>query len=115
MVKKFKITFDKGECIGAFYCISSDPKNWVNAPYDNRKVDIREGVFNPETKKFEKIVNEDEFQQEAEDTCPVLAIKIEEISDEDAEKWQEWSQREEIIKANQKLRAAEAKVSEEQQ
>ena len=112
MPKKFKITFDKDACIGAFYCISTDPKNWVNAPYDNRKVDLRGGVFNPGTRRFEKIVDEDGFQQEAEATCPVLAIKIEEIGEQEAQKWQEWSESDEIKKANRELWQVVAKKSE---
>ncbi|MBI2583791.1 MAG: ferredoxin [Candidatus Aenigmarchaeota archaeon] len=115
MPKKFKIVFDKEACIGAFFCISTDPKNWVNAPYDNRKVDLRNGIFNPETKKFEKVVNEDEFMEEAEKTCPVFAIKIVEISEADAEKWKEWAQSEEIVKANRDLHLTAAKKSAEQQ
>jgi len=112
---KFKIIFDKEACIGAFYCISADPKNWINAPYDNRKVDLRHGVFNPDTKKFEKIVEESEFQQEAEATCPVLAIRIVEISEEEAMEWQEWAMSEEVQRVNKELHENLAQKSREQQ
>ena len=81
--KKFKIIFDRDTCIGAFYCMSSDPKNWKMAPHDNRKVDLADAIEDKENKKFILPVTEEEFKREAEERCPVQAIQIVEISEEE--------------------------------
>ncbi len=81
--KKFKIIFNREACIGAFYCMSSDPKNWKQAPHDNRKVDLAGATENKEAKVWVKAVTEDEMKKEAEERCPVRAIQIVEISEEE--------------------------------
>lgn len=89
MPKHFKIIFDKEACIGAFNCISLDPRNWKMAPFENKKVDLANAIFDQATNKFESVVSEEEVQLEAEATCPSAAIKIVEISEEEAEAWRE--------------------------
>ena len=73
---KKKIIFNKEACIGAFNCIYQDPRNWKQAPNDNRKVDLHEALQNEETKFFEKIVDADKVDPKVEASCPVAAIKI---------------------------------------
>jgi ferredoxin len=81
--KKFKIVFNREACIGAFYCMSADPKNWKQAPHDNRKVDLAGASENKEAKVWVKAVDEGELKKEAEERCPVQAIQIVEISEEE--------------------------------
>jgi ferredoxin len=79
--KKFKLVFDKGACIGAFNCIYQDPRNWKQAAFDNRKVDLASALQNPQTKLFEKVVEEGKFDPKVVQSCPVQAIKIVELKE----------------------------------
>ena len=62
----FKIKYDKEVCIGCGSCVSVCPNNWE---MDGDKV-----------KPKKKEVKDIGCNKEAEDVCPVEAIKIKEIS-----------------------------------
>jgi len=62
---KFKINFDKGACIGCNACVSVC-NNWVA---DDDKVKPKKTIISEKELKNNK---------EAENICPVNAIKIEE-------------------------------------
>jgi ferredoxin len=76
---KYKIIFDREACIGALACNAVAPKFYLLA--DDGKVDLSKAVLNPQTKKFELVIETDalEINKEAADACPVHAIVIQEI------------------------------------
>jgi len=78
---KYKIEFDRELCIGALACTAVAEKFWPRA--DDGKVDLTGAIYNKETKKWELIIDEKDFQinKEAEDVCPVVAIKVTKIED----------------------------------
>lgn len=78
---KYKIEFDKELCIGALACNAISEKHWPRT--DDGKVDLTGATFNEETKKYELIINQDEYElmQESADVCPVLAIIVTPIED----------------------------------
>ena len=78
---KYKIEFDREKCIGALACHPAAPKRWLLA--DDGKVDLRDATYNPETKKWEVIIEESELQEnlDAEEVCPVYVIKVTKIED----------------------------------
>ncbi len=73
---KFKIIYDREACIGAAACVAVCPKHWKIAA--DGKADLL-GSKKTKDGKFEKIVDEVECNQEAADSCPANAIKIEKI------------------------------------
>ena len=78
---KYSIEFDRELCIGALACTAVAEKFWPRA--DDSKVDLTGAAFNEETKKFELIIDEKDFEvnKEAEEVCPVAAIKVTKIED----------------------------------
>ncbi len=80
MAKKYKITYDRDNCIGAASCTAVSPKYWE---IDNRdgKANLKGAKFNDKTKRWELIVDEKEYQEsfDAAEACPVDVIKVEEI------------------------------------
>jgi len=68
---RYKIVFEKKDCIGCGACTSQCPENW-------ELVETEDG-FKAKLKKQE--INEDEYSsnQEAADICPVDCIKIEKV------------------------------------
>ena len=85
---KYKIEFDREICIGALACNAVAENIWPRA--EDGKVDLAGGKYNEETKKWELIIDEKdiEINTEAAEVCPVDAIvitKIEENQNEDSE------------------------------
>ena len=78
---KYKIEFDRELCIGALACTAVAPDFWPRA--EDGKVDLKDATYNEETKKWELIIEQKDFEinQEAADVCPVEAIKIIKIED----------------------------------
>ena len=78
---KYKIEFDRELCIGALACNAVAPDFWPRA--DDGKVDLANAVYNEQTKKWELIIDEKDYEisQESVDVCPVLAIKVIKIED----------------------------------
>ena len=78
MGKKYKITLDRVACIGVFACVEADSKLWVKS--DDGKVDLA-GAKEISPGVWEVIVEEGQFNPEAEKVCPVVAIKIQEVKE----------------------------------
>ena len=74
---RYKIVFDRDACIGAFACEGVAPKFWI--PAKDGKVDLKNAKKNPQTGKYELIVEtEKDFNENltAAEVCPVTVIKI---------------------------------------
>ena len=78
---KYKIEFDRELCIGALACTAVAEKFWPRA--EDGKVDLTNATYNEKTKKWELIIDENDFEinKEAADVCPVDAIVIKKIED----------------------------------
>ncbi len=78
---KYKIIYDREACIGAFACAAASPDFWLFA--DDGKADLKTATFNKETKKWELIISEEEYDdnQAAAEACPVYVIKIVKVDD----------------------------------
>lgn len=72
--KKYKITYHKNECIGAFACIAAAPDSWKQT---GDKADLIEGKDKGE-EIYEKEISEAELEanMEAAQSCPVNCIHI---------------------------------------
>ena len=81
---KYKIEFDREACIGAMACTAVAENFWPRA--DDGKVDLTGATYNEETKKWELIIDEKDFQinQDAADSCPVEVIKIVKLEENEA-------------------------------
>jgi ferredoxin len=78
MKKKVKIIYNREGCIGAGVCWTVAPKFFITGA-DN-KADLVEGKLNPETGKYERIVEVDEEElkqlKETAEGCPVFVIEV---------------------------------------
>lgn len=71
MTKKYKIVLDRPNCIGCYACESVCPKNWkIN---DDGKANFNKEILDEEEYKSNK---------DAEESCPVNVIHINEINEE---------------------------------
>ena len=79
---KYKIEFDRELCIGALACTAVAENFWPTS--EDGKVDLTGATYNEETKKWELIIEEKDFEinKDAADVCPVDAIVITKIEDE---------------------------------
>ena len=73
---KYKIEFDREVCIGALACTAVAEHLWPRS--DDGKVDLTGAIYNEQTKKWELIIDEKDYQisKDSADVCPVEAIKI---------------------------------------
>ena len=83
---KYKVTFDKETCVGAGYCSAANSQDWhINFYKDggDGKAELAGATQNPQTGLWELIVDDAgaERNNKAAVVCPVLAIKVEKISD----------------------------------
>ncbi|MBS3146284.1 ferredoxin [Candidatus Woesearchaeota archaeon] len=79
---KYKVILDRDRCIGSGSCTVVAPRFWDLQ--EDGKVTLLDSLFNKETNKWEIIVEAEEDvieNKEAENACPVTAIKIEKIED----------------------------------
>lgn len=78
---KYKIELDRDICIGTFSCSAAAENFWLEG--DDGMVNLANAVYNEETEKWELIIDENDFatNRDAEDGCPVDAIKITKIAD----------------------------------
>jgi len=81
---KYKIEYDRETCIGTLACNSVTEVFWPKA--QDSKVDLANSAYNEQTKKWELIIDEKDFEinKDAAEVCPVDAIvitKIEESQD----------------------------------
>jgi ferredoxin len=78
MKKKVKVIYNREGCIGAGVCWTIAPNFFIQGA-DN-KADLAGGRLNPETGKYELVVevNEEDFKRlkEAADSCPVFVIEV---------------------------------------
>ena len=83
MMTKYKIIFDKTNCIGTFACVEANPDRWEKGE-DGRAI-LRGAKLNEETGHYELIIDESEYEKnlEAASVCPVFVIKVEPIEDDD--------------------------------
>jgi ferredoxin len=77
---QYKIIYDREACIGAFACVAAAPNFWVFN--EDGKADFKGATFNAETRKWELIIDEADFEDNkaAAEVCPVLAITIEKFA-----------------------------------
>ena len=73
---KYKIEFDREVCIGALACTAVAEHFWPRS--EDGKVDLTGAAYNEQTKKWELIIDEKDFQinRDAADSCPVNVIHI---------------------------------------
>ena len=81
---KYKIIFDREVCIGALACTAVAEHFWPRS--EDGKVDLTGATYNEQTKKWELIIDEKDFQinRDAADSCPVEAIKIIKLDESEA-------------------------------
>jgi ferredoxin len=77
--KRYKITYNRGDCIGAAACIAVYPDRWEMA--DDGKADLKGGKPNDDNSVQELEISEEEFKQmmDAAQACPVSVIHIEDL------------------------------------
>lgn len=75
-VKRYKITYDREQCIGAAACIAAFPERWEMA--DDGRADLKGGKSNDDNSVQELEITEKEFKQmmDAAQACPVSVIHI---------------------------------------
>ncbi len=80
---KYKIEFDKENCIGAFACTAVAELFWKQSESDPGKADLTGAEYNEKTGKWEIIIDQKDYRinEEAAEVCPVQVIKITKISD----------------------------------
>lgn len=84
-MQKYKIEFDRETCIGALACNAVAEDFWPRAK--DGKVDLADASYNEQTKKWELIIDEKDFElnKDAADVCPVDAIKLTKIEEMEKE------------------------------
>ncbi len=77
--KKYKVLFDRANCIGAASCIAANPKRWQMA--QDAKANLISAQKKENNDLQELIISETEFESmnEAAKACPVGVIKIVEL------------------------------------
>jgi len=76
MGKKYRIVFDRENCIGAAACAAVAPDYWTIS--DDGKADLAKGEKKDENISQERIIDESELavNMEAAKSCPVTVIHI---------------------------------------
>jgi len=79
---KYLIIYDRETCIGAFTCAAAAPEFWTFNV--DGKADLAEAKYNKDSKRWERVIDEEEYDDNlaAAESCPVSAIRIEEIPDD---------------------------------
>lgn len=75
-VKRYKIVYNREECIGAAACIAAFPERWEMA--DDGKADLKGGKQNDDNSEQVLEITEAEFQKmmDSAQACPVSVIHI---------------------------------------
>lgn len=79
---KYKVILYRDKCIGTASCMAVAPKFWELQ--EDGKIMLLESKLNEETNQWELIVESEQDlleNKEAEDVCPVNAIKVEKLED----------------------------------
>ncbi len=76
MGKKYKIIYDRENCIGAAACAAVSPDYWTIV--DDGKADLAQAERKEENRVQERIIDESELDanMEAAKSCPVNVIHI---------------------------------------
>ncbi len=76
MGKKYKIVYDRENCIGAAACAAVSPDFWQIV--DDGKADLAKAEHKEENRVQERIIDESELDanMEAAKSCPVTVIHI---------------------------------------
>ena len=79
---KYKIIYNRNNCVGAFSCVIVGAQFWKMA--EDNKADLKNGVLNKETGFYELIIDEKDYPMalESAEVCPVNVITIEKIEGE---------------------------------
>ena len=83
---KYKVIFDRANCIGTFACITENPDHWVVG--EDGKSILEGSVLNEKTGYYELIIEEKDLEKnkDAAAVCPVFVISIEKIEELSANK-----------------------------
>ena len=83
---KYKVEFDRELCIGALACNAVAPELWPRS--GDGKVDLAGAAYNEQTKRWEIIIDGKDLQisKESAEVCPVEAIIITKVEDDDGNK-----------------------------
>ncbi len=76
MGKKYRIEYERENCIGAAACVAVDPQSWTLV--DDGKADLKDGKFDENKKIYIVEIDEDKLQlfKESAEACPVNVIHI---------------------------------------
>lgn len=72
MGKRYRIVYNRDECIGAFACLAADPDTWVQNEDKADLVDGKKEKGETYTKELDDLGN----NLEAAQSCPVNCIHI---------------------------------------
>ncbi len=77
--KRYKIIYNREDCIGAAACVAAYPDRWEIA--DDGRADLKGGKRNDDNSVQELEITEDEFKKmmDAAQACPVSVIHIEDL------------------------------------
>ena len=72
---KYKVVYDRENCIGAFACVAVFPERWLAG--DDGKADFKDAIKNGKG-EFELEISDDELakMKESAEVCPVTVIHI---------------------------------------
>ena len=78
---KYKIIYNRKDCIGVFACAAISDKFW--AINEDGKADLKNGILNPETGFYELEFESEHFQEalDSATVCPVNVIMIYKVED----------------------------------
>ncbi len=79
---RYKIIFDRSNCIGTFSCVNANPAHWMEG--DDGKSILKGAKLNEETGFYELVIDEEDYEKnlEAASVCPVFVIKVEPLDDD---------------------------------
>ncbi|HLD15917.1 MAG TPA: ferredoxin [Candidatus Nanoarchaeia archaeon] len=72
---KYKVVYDRENCIGAFACVAVFPEKWLAS--DDGKADFKDAIKNGKG-EFELEIDEKDLakMKESAEVCPVMVIHI---------------------------------------
>lgn len=79
---KYKIVYDRKNCIGSFACVAVALKLWEVE--EDGKANLKGGILNEETGFYELIIDSEDYNIaiESAEVCPVNVIMIERIEED---------------------------------
>lgn len=76
---KFKIIYDRNNCVAAGPCAAVDPEHFKINPEDGKAILINGKEVSPGV--FELEIDSDELANQAAAVCPAAVIQVKKISD----------------------------------